>query len=91
MRDQDNRQSLIVGYDAPRGEQRAKWRKNEERTAGDCIDCGLCVSTCPTGIDIRAGAVRETDASHNGSVTVICAIGRGEYTFQFRHARPPIR
>jgi cytochrome c oxidase accessory protein FixG len=52
-------QSLIVGYDATRGEDRAPWRKNEERTAGDCIDCGLCVSTCPTGIDIREGLQME--------------------------------
>jgi cytochrome c oxidase accessory protein FixG len=54
-----DRQSLIVGYDAARGEERAKWRKDEERTAGDCIDCGLCVSTCPTGIDIREGLQME--------------------------------
>ena len=45
-----DRQSLIVGYDANRGEPRARWRKKEERTAGDCIDCQLCISTCPTGI-----------------------------------------
>jgi len=52
-------QSLIVGYDAQRGEERAPWRKKEKRTAGDCIDCGLCVSTCPTGIDIRDGLQME--------------------------------
>ncbi len=51
--------SLIVGYDAARGEPRAKWRKREERTVGDCIDCHLCVSTCPTGIDIREGLQME--------------------------------
>ena len=54
-----DRQSLIVGYDAGRGEPRARWRKKEERTAGDCIDCNLCVSTCPTGIDIREGLQME--------------------------------
>lgn len=54
-----DRQSLIVGYDPKRGEERAPWRKKEERTAGDCIDCGLCVSTCPTGIDIREGLQME--------------------------------
>jgi cytochrome c oxidase accessory protein FixG len=54
-----DRQSLIVGYDAARGEPRARWRKKEERTAGDCIDCHLCVSTCPTGIDIREGLQME--------------------------------
>jgi cytochrome c oxidase accessory protein FixG len=26
---------------------------------GDCIDCGLCVTTCPTGIDIRDGLKME--------------------------------
>ena len=54
-----DRQSLIVGYDKGRGEERAKWRKTEERTAGDCIDCSLCVNTCPTGIDIRDGLQME--------------------------------
>jgi cytochrome c oxidase accessory protein FixG len=54
-----DRQSLIVGYDPKRGEERGPWRKKEKRTAGDCIDCGLCVSTCPTGIDIRDGLQME--------------------------------
>ena len=54
-----DRQSLIVAYDAGRGEPPARWRKKEERTAGDCIDCSLCVSTCPTGIDIREGLQME--------------------------------
>ena len=26
---------------------------------GDCVDCGLCVTTCPTGIDIRNGLQME--------------------------------
>jgi cytochrome c oxidase accessory protein FixG len=26
---------------------------------GDCVDCGLCVSVCPTGIDIRNGSQLE--------------------------------
>ena len=54
-----DRRSLIVGYDAGRGEPRAPWRRGEERTAGDCLDCRLCVSTCPTGIDIRDGLQME--------------------------------
>lgn len=47
--------SIVVAYDYLRGEPRKKIRKNEERSAGDCIDCGLCVDVCPTGIDIRNG------------------------------------
>jgi cytochrome c oxidase accessory protein FixG len=44
--------SLIVGYDARRGEPRGKL-KDPDR--GSCIDCGMCVQVCPTGIDIRKG------------------------------------
>ncbi len=55
-----DRDTLIVSYDPVRGEPRgnnAKRKKGEERAAaiGDCIDCGLCVQVCPTGIDIRNG------------------------------------
>ncbi len=52
-----DRQSLIVAYDSARGEPRAR---GKDRTgAGDCIDCGACVITCPTGIDIRDGLQME--------------------------------
>ena len=30
-----------------------------ESHQGDCVDCSLCVTTCPTGIDIRAGLQME--------------------------------
>ena len=50
-----DKNSLVVAYDYVRGEPRGKIRKKEERTAGDCIDCHLCVDVCPTGIDIRNG------------------------------------
>jgi cytochrome c oxidase accessory protein FixG len=53
-----DRQSLIVAYDAGRGEPRAKG-KVKSAGAGDCIDCGACVLTCPTGIDIRDGLQME--------------------------------
>ncbi|HQH27330.1 MAG TPA: cytochrome c oxidase accessory protein CcoG, partial [Oligoflexia bacterium] len=46
--------SLIVGYDLVRGEQRGKLRRRKD-SSGDCIDCGLCLRVCPTGIDIRNG------------------------------------
>ncbi|MCC5883742.1 MAG: cytochrome c oxidase accessory protein CcoG [Halomonas sp.] len=53
--------TLIVSYDASRGEPRGSRKKSlshaEVRAAGhgDCIDCDLCVQVCPTGIDIRKG------------------------------------
>ena len=31
----------------------------DEARIGDCIDCRLCVTTCPTGIDIRNGLQME--------------------------------
>lgn len=43
--------SLVVGYDALRGEPRGK----KGRATGDCVDCGLCVQVCPADIDIRDG------------------------------------
>jgi cytochrome c oxidase accessory protein FixG len=59
--------SLIVAYDAARGEPRgSRSRSALEREAatgssalGDCIDCTACVRTCPTGIDIRDGLQME--------------------------------
>jgi cytochrome c oxidase accessory protein FixG len=54
-----DRSSLIVAYDYGRGEPRAKGTKRRGDTAGDCIDCGMCVQTCPTGIDIRDGLQME--------------------------------
>jgi cytochrome c oxidase accessory protein FixG len=56
-----DRQSVIVGYDASRGEPRGKPKKKlavvGER--GDCVDCTACVTVCPTGIDIRDGLQME--------------------------------
>lgn len=54
-----DRRSIIVGYDARRGEPRMKGVKERPAAAGDCIDCRLCVLTCPTGIDIREGLQME--------------------------------
>jgi cytochrome c oxidase accessory protein FixG len=50
--------TLIVTYDAERGDPRGSRSKKIDHKAaglGDCIDCGLCVQVCPTGIDIRNG------------------------------------
>lgn len=56
--DQD---TLVVAYDEVRGEPRSKLSKNTNpiHLKGDCVDCGLCVSVCPTGIDIREGTQME--------------------------------
>lgn len=57
--DQD---SLIVAYDRNRGEPRGKKRKSKDGDLpilGDCVDCRNCVTTCPTGIDIRDGLQME--------------------------------
>jgi cytochrome c oxidase accessory protein FixG len=45
-----DRDTLIITYDGGRGEPRGKGAGK-----GDCIDCGVCVQACPTGIDIRNG------------------------------------
>jgi cytochrome c oxidase accessory protein FixG len=50
--------TLIITYDPARGENRGARKKGADAKAlglGDCIDCGLCVQVCPTGIDIRNG------------------------------------
>jgi len=59
-----DRQSLIVAYDKNRGEPRGKKPAAPTgdvslKVIGDCVDCSLCVQTCPTGIDIRNGLQME--------------------------------
>ena len=51
-----DRNTLIISYDEKRGEPRGSRRRGTRPDdKGDCIDCGLCVQVCPTGIDIRDG------------------------------------
>ena len=56
-----DRDTLIVTYDVERGEGRGSRPRSDTparyhaKGLGDCIDCGLCVQVCPTGIDIRDG------------------------------------
>ncbi len=55
MFDQD---TLVITYDRERGEPRGARARSidyKARGLGDCVDCGICVQVCPTGIDIRKG------------------------------------
>lgn len=60
-----DRQSMIIRYDEKRGEPRGKKPRNADLAlnvlpaVGDCVDCRMCVTTCPTGIDIRKGLQME--------------------------------
>lgn len=65
-----DRQSMVIGYDRARGEPRGKVRRKTSVSlpvlaadatpaTGDCVDCEMCVTTCPTGIDIRNGLQME--------------------------------
>lgn len=55
-----DKSTLVVAYNFLRGEPRGKISKKEDQTKkGDCVDCGLCVDVCPTGIDIRKGTQLE--------------------------------
>ena len=53
-------EAFTVNYRDYRGEERMSAKKAAElrhrgEPSGDCVDCGLCVSVCPIGIDIREG------------------------------------
>jgi cytochrome c oxidase accessory protein FixG len=69
-----DKDTLIITYDAKRGEPRGK-----KAAKGDCVDCGICVQVCPTGIDIRNGLQYECigcAACIDGCDTVMEKIGR---------------
>lgn len=50
-----DRHTVTVTYDRQRGEPRGKLQQTAAPARGDCVDCGQCVTVCPTGIDIRNG------------------------------------
>jgi cytochrome c oxidase accessory protein FixG len=53
-----DKDTFVVTYDTLRGEPRGSRNKSENHSVkglGDCVDCGICVQVCPTGIDIRDG------------------------------------
>jgi len=51
--------SLAVAYEADTASKTAAEIIKLEPVKGDCVDCGLCVKVCPTGIDIRNGTQLE--------------------------------
>jgi cytochrome c oxidase accessory protein FixG len=57
-----DRDTLVITYDRERGDPRGGRSKSVDPRAkglGDCVDCGICVQVCPTGIDIRNGLQHE--------------------------------
>lgn len=54
-----DKHTLMVAYNYKKGEPRGKLSRKDPTPKGDCVDCGLCVDVCPTGIDIRNGAQLE--------------------------------
>ena len=57
--------TMVVAYDYKRGEKRSPLRQTQSLAGrlaeglGDCVNCRLCVTVCPTGIDIRDGTQME--------------------------------
>ncbi|MEY4591951.1 MAG: hypothetical protein RIR18_846 [Pseudomonadota bacterium] len=57
-----DKDTLIIAYDHLRGDPRGARTKSIDprvQGLGDCVDCGICVQVCPTGIDIRNGLQNE--------------------------------
>lgn len=53
-----DKDTMIITYDQERGEPRGSRSRKGDAAAlglGSCVDCGICVQVCPTGIDIRNG------------------------------------
>ena len=76
--------TLIITYDQARGEPRGK---NAE---GDCVDCGICVQVCPTGIDIRNGLQYECigcAACIDGCDRVMEKLGRPQKLIRYSKGR----
>ena len=86
--------TLIVTYDEERGEPRGSRSKKQDHKAvgkGDCVDCGICVQVCPTGIDIRKGMQYECigcSACIDGCDKVMDQMGypRGLIRYSTEHA-----
>jgi len=80
--------TLVITYDRGRGEPRAKLSAAEK--GGDCVDCGICVQVCPTGIDIRNGLQYECigcAACIDGCEQVMDRVGRPRGLIRYSTAR----
>jgi cytochrome c oxidase accessory protein FixG len=89
-----DKDTLIVTYDAERGEPRGARSKKADLASlslGACVDCTLCVQVCPTGIDIRKGLQYECigcGACADVCDTVMDKVGypRGLVKYSTQHA-----
>jgi cytochrome c oxidase accessory protein FixG len=89
-----DKDTLIVTYDAERGEPRGSRSKKADLATlnlGACVDCSLCVQVCPTGIDIRNGLQYECigcGACADVCDTVMDKVGypRGLVKYSTQHA-----
>jgi cytochrome c oxidase accessory protein FixG len=89
-----DKDTMIVTYDTKRGEPRGARAKKSDAKAqgvGDCVDCGICVHVCPTGIDIRQGLQYECigcGACIDGCDTMMDKMGyaRGLIRYSTEHA-----
>jgi cytochrome c oxidase accessory protein FixG len=76
-----DKDTLVITYDAKRGEPRGKGGAK-----GDCVDCGICVQVCPTGIDIRNGLQYECigcAACIDGCNQVMAKLGRPQKLIRY--------
>ena len=89
-----DKDTMIITYDRERGEPRGSRAKNvdpKSKGLGSCVDCGICVQVCPTGIDIRKGLQYECigcAACIDGCNTVMDRMGypRGLIRYSTTHA-----
>lgn len=89
-----DKDTLVVTYDQERGEPRgSRSKKIDFKSAGlgSCVDCGICVQVCPTGIDIRQGLQYECigcSACIDGCDEVMDKMGypRGLIRYSTEHA-----
>jgi cytochrome c oxidase accessory protein FixG len=83
-----DKDTLVITYDQARGEPRGK---NAAKDAGgDCVDCGICVQVCPTGIDIRNGLQYECigcAACVDGCDQVMDKVGRARGLIRYSTTR----